>query len=68
MLTELGSERRELAVLGVSRMREEVGEGHDDVAEGQNTCNAELQKWHKIDFQVVVSTHLIFLIICLDRY
>ena len=37
MLTELGIERRELAVLGVSRMREEVGDGHDDVAEVQNT-------------------------------
>ena len=42
MLTELGIERRGvLAVLGVSRMREEVGEGHDDVAEVQNT--SELQ-------------------------
>ena len=38
MLTELGIERRGvLAVLGVSRMREEVGDGHDDVAEVQNT-------------------------------
>ena len=42
MLTELGIERRGvLAVLGVSRMREEVGDGHDDVAEVQNT--SELQ-------------------------
>ena len=39
LVAELGMERRGvLAVLGVSKMREELGEGHDGVAEVQNTC------------------------------
>ena len=44
-LAELGIERRGvLAVLGVSKMREEVGEGHGEV---QNTCTKNFQKCHK---------------------
>ena len=47
-LAELGMERRGvLAVLGVSKMREEVGDGHGEVAEVQNTCGLEFQKSHK---------------------
>ena len=48
-LAELGMERRGvLAVLGVSKMRDEVGEGHGEVAEVQNTCQ-EFSKCHKND-------------------
>ena len=32
------------AVLGVSRMREDVGEGQDDVAEVQKTCRKQNYK------------------------
>ena len=45
MAGEEGIERRGVfAVLGVSRMREEVGEGQDDVAEVQNTCRTQNYK------------------------
>ena len=30
------------AVLGVSKMRDEVGEGHGEVAELQNTCTKKV--------------------------
>ena len=59
-----------LAVLGVSKMREEVGEGHDDdVAEVQNTC-AQNSKSLPQNLLLSSYTHtdLIFLVICLDRY
>ena len=45
MAGEEGIEGRGVfAVLGVSRMREEVGEGQDDVAEVQNTCRTMVCK------------------------
>ena len=52
-LAELGMERRGvLAVLGVSKMREEVGEGHGEV---QNTCTKNFKYATKVSFRYMLN-------------